>query len=350
MIEDGNISPSEEKTNAVKHFPKPTDVRSLQSFLGLTGFFRKYIPRYSYIARPLTDLLKDEVKFKFEKEQEHAFNQLKEALSNKPVLRLYCLTAETELHTDASALGFGAILVQRDSEDRICSTQRRSNMFHPVYYASGKTTPAESKYDSYKLEVLAVVKALKKFRVYLIGISFTIVTDCKAFTQTMKKKNICAQVARWALFLENFKYTIVHRPGNNMRHVDALSRHPLPTSMIIRECEDSILARLRRNQLEDKELRNIRKQVEEQKTDEFVIVNGLLCKENNGDTPIVVPKLMQTSVIRHVHERDHFGTAKTEQLLKPDYWMKNMHSKVEGVIQNCLTCIMAMKKTGKQEG
>lgn len=114
-------------------------MRSVQSFLGLTGYFRKFIPRYPYIARPLTNLLKDGIKFDLGEEQEHAFNQLKLALSNKPLLRLYCPTAETELHIDASALGFGAILLQRDSENR---------MFHPVYYASGKTTPAEAKYDS----------------------------------------------------------------------------------------------------------------------------------------------------------------------------------------------------------
>jgi len=195
IVENGKIAPSKEKTDAVKHFPKPTNVRFVQGFLGLTGYFRKFIPRYSYIARPLTNLLKDGIKFEFGKEQEHAFNQLKLAPSDKPILRLYCPTAETELHTDASALGFGAILLQRDSED--C-------LFHPVYYASGRTTPTEAKYDSYKLEVLAIVKALKKFRVYLIGISFTIVTDCKAFTQTMKKRDICTQVARWAFLLEDF--------------------------------------------------------------------------------------------------------------------------------------------------
>lgn len=166
----------------------------------------------------------------------------------------------------------------------------------------------------------------------------------------MKKKDICAQVARWALFLEDFRYTIIHRPGNNMRHVDALSRHPLPAAMLVEECEDSILARLRRNQLKDDELKNITKQVEENQADGFVIVNGLLCKEVNGDTLIVIPKLMQTSVIRQIHKRGHFGSAKTEQLLKSDYWIKNMHSKVERVIQNCLACIMAAKKTGKQEG
>lgn len=223
-------------------------------------------------------------------------------------------------------------------------------MFHPVYYASGKTTPVEAKYDSYKLEVLAVVKALKKFRIYLIGISFTIVTDCKAFTQTMQKKDICAQIARWAFVLEDFRYTIVHRSGNRMQHVDALSRQPLPAAMIIEEYEDGMLIKLRQNQLADKELQDIREQVTKGQTNEFMIENELLCRNANGDTPVVVPRLMQIPVIRQVHERGHFGVAKTEQLLKPEFWMKNMHCKVEKVIQNCLTCILATKKTGKQEG
>lgn len=188
IIENEKVTSSDEKTDAVKHFPKPMNIRAVQSFLSLTGYFQKFIPGYSFIARPLANLLQNGVEFYFDEEQEHAFKQLKSALSDKPVLHLYCPIAETELHTDASASRYGAILLQRNSVD--C-------MFHPVYYASEKTSLAEAKYDSYRLEVLAVVKALRKFRVYLIGISFTIVTDCKAFTQTMKKRNICAQVARF---------------------------------------------------------------------------------------------------------------------------------------------------------
>jgi len=87
--------------------------------------------------------------------------------SDKPVLNLYRVKAETELHTDVSALGYGAILFQRNNEDQ---------RFHFMYYSSGKTTPAEAKYSSYELEILAIVKALKKFRVYLLGIAFTFVT------------------------------------------------------------------------------------------------------------------------------------------------------------------------------
>lgn len=81
-------------------------------------------------------------------------------------------------------MGYEAILMQRDNVD---------NAFHPVYYASGKTTPAEEKYTSYEVEVLAIIKSLKKFRVYLLGIPFKIVTDCQAFTMTMDKKKLCVR-------------------------------------------------------------------------------------------------------------------------------------------------------------
>ncbi|XP_017888656.1 uncharacterized protein LOC108630103 [Ceratina calcarata] len=182
IVENGHVQPSEDKTKAVIKFPKPQFIKDVQSFLGLTGYFRKFIHQYSVIARPLSNLLKKDSKFKFETAEQEAFDKLKLILSGMPGMKLYCMGAETELHTDASSLGYGAILMQRDNEDGI---------FHPVYYASGKTTPAEEKYPSYELEVLAIIKSLRKFRVYLLGIPFTIVTDCQAFALTMNKKDLC---------------------------------------------------------------------------------------------------------------------------------------------------------------
>jgi len=113
----------------------------------------------SLIARPLSNLLKANVKFEFNEKERCAFLCLKEKLCAKPVLKLYKINAETELHTDASMNGFGAILLQKDEVD---------SAWHPIYYSSYKTTSAEQKYPSYELEVLAIVKALKKFRFYLL--------------------------------------------------------------------------------------------------------------------------------------------------------------------------------------
>lgn len=114
-------------------------------------------------------------------------------------IETFRLGADTKLHTDACMYGYGAILLERDDED---------GALYPVYYASGQTSPAEEKYTSYELQVLAIIKALKKFPVYLLGISFKIVIDCQAFSMTMCKKDLCVRVARWALLLEEFAYTV----------------------------------------------------------------------------------------------------------------------------------------------
>jgi predicted aspartyl protease len=341
VIEKGSIKPSVEKTKAVQGFPEPKNVRNVQSFLGLTGFFRKFILNYAIIARPLTELTKNDVEFRFDLKERGAFNALKNALCTQPVLALYCPFAETELHTDASALGLGAILLQKDSEDR---------QMHPIHFASWKTTRHEERYSSYKLEVLAVVRALKKFRSYLVGISFKIVTDCKAFTQTMTKKDICPQIARWALNLEEFKYTLEHKEGKKMQHVDALSRYPVPNVCVIDDCEESVTARLRRCQQQDEELTPLVEKAKNEEHDDYEIKGGLLYKRLNSENLLVVPKAMQDEVIRRCHDQGHFGAAKTAQLVKREYWFNDLDAKIKSIIQNCVPCILAERKQGKSEG
>lgn len=95
---------------------------------------------------------------------------------------------------------------------------------HPIFYFSKRTTTVKSRYHSFELETLAIIYALNRFRIYLIGISFKIITDCNALKMTLQKKDINPRIARWALELQNYDYVIEHRPGDRMKHVDALSR------------------------------------------------------------------------------------------------------------------------------
>lgn len=303
IIRDGSVRPSEHEINAVAKFPEPASTKQVQSFLGLTGYFRKFIEGYSLIARPLSDLLRANVNFKFGDKERGAFEILKGKLCENPILKLYKLGAETELHTDASMFGFGAILLQRDDGD---------GKMHPVYYASGKTTPAESRYTSYELEVLAIVRALKKFRIYLLGLHFTIVTDCRAFSLTMNKRDLCVRVARWALLLEEFDYVIVHRPGSRMAHVDALSRNPLPVCLQVTVDRDNMTARIRKAQQDDEKVRRIFNLAEKKAIDGYLAKNGLLYKIIDDDIRLVVPKPLQSQLIRRVHENGHFAVGKTE--------------------------------------
>ncbi|KAK9708386.1 Reverse transcriptase (RNA-dependent DNA polymerase) [Popillia japonica] len=116
-IENGTVRPSRKKIEAVADFPEPTTLKKVQSFLGLTGYFRKYIKDYSLIAKPLTDLLKNPREFRFDDEQRISFGMLKDKLSSEPVLKIFNHEHQTELHVDASQDGFGGVLLQKDTED-----------------------------------------------------------------------------------------------------------------------------------------------------------------------------------------------------------------------------------------
>ncbi|GFS67515.1 retrovirus-related Pol polyprotein from transposon 17.6 [Trichonephila clavipes] len=126
VVENGTIRPSIAKTIAVKKFPVPTTVKQVQSFLGLTGYFRKFIPAYSQIAKPLSDLTRKDNPFKFEQPQMEAFEKLKKLLTESPVLSIFQQGRTTELHTDASQQGYGAVLLQEAEDGKL----------HPVQYMS----------------------------------------------------------------------------------------------------------------------------------------------------------------------------------------------------------------------
>ncbi|GFW56680.1 retrovirus-related Pol polyprotein from transposon 297 [Trichonephila clavipes] len=215
IIENNKLFPSPSKTKSVVNYPEPKTTKEVQRFLGLTGYFRKFIPAYSVIAKPLSDLLRKDTPFNFDVKQKASFDELKRLLCQKPVLGIYRQNCETEIHTDASIDGLSAVLLQRFPDD---------NSLHPIYYMSRKTSETERKYTSYELEVLAIIEALKKFKVYILGMPFKIITDCNAFTKTMSKKDLNTRIARWALNLQDYDYTILHRSGSQMAHVDALSR------------------------------------------------------------------------------------------------------------------------------
>ncbi|GFU41667.1 retrovirus-related Pol polyprotein from transposon 17.6 [Trichonephila clavipes] len=223
---------------------------------GLTGYFRKFIPAYSQIAKPLSDLTRKDNPFMFEQPQMEAFEKLKKLLTESPVLSIFQQGRTTELHTDASQQGYGAVLLQEAEDGKL----------HPVQYMSQKTTQAEEKYSSYELEVLAVVNALKKFRTYLLGNHFKIITDCSAFQKTMDKKDLVTRVARWTLLLEEYDYEIAHRSGQRMQHVDALSRYPVTIIT-----SDTLTARLQRAQQEDENIQNLKSLIGTNNATDFLI-------------------------------------------------------------------------------
>lgn len=278
IIEDGTIKPSTEKTAAVQKFQELNSIKKVQHFLGLTGYFRKFIRGYSVMAKPLTNLLKKDVVFKYGQEERLAVNSLKEALITQPVLHIFRQGAETELHTDASQKGFGAILFQKSDE----------NKWNPVHYMSKTTSEADQKRHSYFLEVKAVFLALLKFRCYLLGMQFKLFTDCNALVSTLKKNELPAAVARWIMYFQEYTFTKQER----MRHVDALSR-----CYAIQSVETELLARIRKAQAENSYIKAVKEVLKTKEYDDNIFTNNILFKFQDVKNLVVVPKTMEKQII-----------------------------------------------------
>ena len=321
LINEHGIRPSTENVEAIVNYPTPRNAKEVQRFLGIAGFFRRFVQNFSIIAKPLYDILKKDSKFKFGAEENEAFETLREKLTSYPILAVYSPHLETELHCDASATGFGAILMQK----------QRNEIFKPVAYFSHRTTPLESKFHRFELECLASVYAIKSFHVYLYGIKFKIIIDCDSFNLTLKKQNMNPRISRWAMVLQNYNYEIQHRSGKRMGHVDALSRCH---GVLILEANtfEKVLA-IKQDQ--DAEITKIREKLQ-QSEDKFFELR--------------VPESIITNVIRTCHDDlGHVGFDKVVQKITTVYWFPKLRERVKEHIANCLKCIEFSPKRGKKE-
>ncbi|GFX90852.1 transposon Tf2-9 polyprotein [Trichonephila clavipes] len=298
---------------------------------GLTSYFRKFIPNYARIARPLSDLLRDNVKFKFGPTEIASFQELKNILSENPVLHVFQQGYPFKTPHRCKLLGFGAVLLQKSDD----------GLFHPIHYFSRKTTVQQEKYSSYELEVLAIIEALKKFRSYLLGTKFKIITDCDAFQKTMHKKDLPAKIARWALMLEEFDYEVCHRPGRQMKHVDALSRYPI---MMI--SSHDITQKIKEAQNKDEFISQLKSTIKITPSDEYFLKNEILYKLHKNSELLVVPEMMQREIVLHAHAQGHFASKKTESIVSKEFYIPRLTKIVQDVITNCVPCILSSRKAG----
>lgn len=178
MISGNGIEPGSHKISAVIDFPVPRNAHEVQRFLGLTRYFRKYVPRFAQIATPPNELLRANATFEWGEARRHAFETLNETLAEQPVLQAFDPSAGTKLHTDASADELADMLMQRDVTNRL----------RLVYAISRRTSEPEKHYHSSKLELLAIVWAVTRLRPMLVNIPFTVITDCQALCHLSTQK------------------------------------------------------------------------------------------------------------------------------------------------------------------
>lgn len=166
--------------------------------------------------------------------------------------------------------------------------------FHPISYFSRTTSDAESKLHSYELKTLAIIYALKRFQTYLVGIPFKIVTDCDSLALTLNNRNNSAKIARWALLLENYNYTIQHRPGTSIAHVDASSRVN-QTIAFVNEAELDFHLQITQNR--DPVIVKLRQELENSEVKDFELSDGLVYRRSSaGHLQLFVPSEMIDNV------------------------------------------------------
>ena len=218
LVSKHGVQPNPDKVNAIAKMPAPKDVRELRTFLGMAGFYRRFVAKFAEIGAPLYALLRDGVEFKFDEPQLTAFRRLKAALASSPVLVYPDFTRPFTLATDASGVGLGAVLQQRQDDGKL----------RPIAFVSRVLNKAERKYSVTEQECLALVWAIKKLRPYLHGKPFTAVTDHRALQWLRNLKDPTGRLGRWALALQDMDFEVVHKPGTENVVADALSRLVAP--------------------------------------------------------------------------------------------------------------------------
>ena len=215
QVEQGTMQPHAEKVAEILQAPIPKTKRQVRSFMGLVGYYRSYIPNFSALAAPLTNLLKkgQPREVKWVPEADVSFQKLKEMLSTHPILRLPDLTRPFILQADASDSGVGASLLQEFDDGKF-----------PVAYASKKLLPREMAYSVIEKECLALVWAIKRYMKYLFGSEFILETDHQPLTYIAKAKLTNSRIMRWALLLQNYKFQVRSIKGKDNVVADYLSR------------------------------------------------------------------------------------------------------------------------------
>lgn len=213
IITREGVKPNPDKISAISKYPIPKTTKQIKGFLGLLGYYRRFIPDFAKVTKPLTACLKKGSKIVINSDYINCFEHCKTLLSNDPILVYPDFSAEFILTTDASNYALGGIL-----------SQGSVGVDHPIAYASRTLNDSEVNYSTTEKELLAIVWATKYFRPYLFGRKFKIITDHKPLQWLMNLKEPNSRLTRWRLKLAEYNYTIVYKKGKANTNADALSR------------------------------------------------------------------------------------------------------------------------------
>jgi hypothetical protein len=316
------------KTEAVQQWPVPQDVQQVRMFLGLAGYYRKFVEGFSRIAAPLTELTKPAPGLSFAERwgaaEQSAFDQLKSALSSPPVLLHPDFSKPFALYTDSSEFAYGATLLQDQGHGE-----------QPVCFFSHKLNAAERNYGAGELELLAVVRALKEFRPYLEGSEFTVHSDHHNLRYVNTQVPPSKRYARWLEYLQQFAAKIVYVKGSK-NLADALSRRPDHVQLYTSTAAGTnLLALIRAGYKQDPQYRN--ETFLQRLT--FDAERQLYLYLDRVAVPAVAN--LRQQILHECHDAvtsGHFGIDKTLFAVCTRFWWPRMRRHVELYVRTCPVC------------
>ncbi|XP_062521210.1 uncharacterized protein K02A2.6-like [Corticium candelabrum] len=358
------------KVDAVMQMPPPKDVATLKSFLGSIQFYRKFLPNLATAAEPLTRLTRKDVRWKWTTTEQTAFNDLKAMLNTDTVLAHFNPSCPIGISCDASDVGIGAVLFHRypDGSER------------PIANASKTLSSAQKKYSQIQKEALSIIFALHKFHQFLYGRHFILVTDHRpllAMFGPHKATPVIAanRLARWALMLSQYDYTIEYRETSKHGNADALSRLPaesdpnfdrkesdsdIDTVCLINTISTQINSgdqnKLRKETAKDPVITEVLRYVREgwpkqvsdllkdfkTKENSLTTINGCLMYGNR----VVIPRSLQPEVLKILHE-GHFGMQRMKQLARTAVYWPRIDADIQDTCHRCTACAEHQNKPAK---
>lgn len=332
VVDGEGIHTDPGKIECMVNYPVPKCTKDVRRLIGLASWYRRFIADFSTIVSPITELLKGKLgKFMWSKEADEAFLKLKTALVSAPVLSNPDFSKPFIIQTDASDIGIGAVLVQEyESGEKV------------IAYMSQKLTSTQRKYDVAERECLAVLTALDKFRPYIEGIHFTVITDNSSLLWLRNLKDPMGRLGRWALKMQAYDFELKHRKGKHNVVPDALSRAI--------ETIDRVLNKLSSSVWYDELVHKINN--EPQKFPDFQLKDGKIFKYvyrkhlNTGSWVLVVPDGEKEKVLKECHDEvAHLGMHKTLHRVSQNYFWKGMQKEIISYVQNCKVCRGSKPKT-----
>ncbi|GJS21588.1 putative reverse transcriptase domain-containing protein [Tanacetum coccineum] len=353
VIDSQGIHVDPAKIESVKDWESPKSATEIRQFLGLAGYYRRFIEGFSKIAKPMTKLTQKKIKFEWSDKAEAAFQLIKQKLCSAPILALPEGNEDFIAYCDASIKGLGAVLMQREKV---------------IAYASRQLKIHEKNYTTHDLELGAVVFALKIWRHYLYGTKCTVFTDHKSLQHILDQKELNMRQRRWLELLSDYDCEIRYHPGKANVVADALSRKervkPLRVRALVMTIGLDLPKRILEAQIEARKPENLKSEdvggmlIENSKDPEKPRkekleprADGTLCLNNRSWLPCYGD--LRALIMHESHKSKysvHPGSDKMYQDMKQLYWWPNMKADIATYVSKCLTCLRVKAEHQKPSG